>query len=193
MLYRFRALSSTLRDKSKWVCWLTGRENEDNSCTASNTIASEAISATDFPSSLEQSGNVAKCTASVFTMCRISIPNWELLRNKFIRWDKCCKPWYRGSDVNLLSKYSFIFFPFRYLSSQVIFLQLNPRATDTIHQPSKADRHCTESIGTTHFELDERQECADHLVMFHPEALSSHATLLSCWVVEKWNAPAVHF
>jgi len=48
---QFSGSSGAVRDRSKWFCWLTSRENSHDARTAPITISSEAVSATVFPAS----------------------------------------------------------------------------------------------------------------------------------------------
>ena len=114
---RFSALSSAVRDRSEWLCWLTSRENSHDAHTAPITISSEAVSATAFPSSLEQSRIGAQFTASVLIMPRISFPFQELLFSEWNGIEKRWRPGYHGTHVNRLFNWSSIFLALRYLSS----------------------------------------------------------------------------
>jgi len=126
---RFSASCSAVRDRLEWFCWLTSRENSHNTRTSPITISSEAISATVFPPSWEQSRIGAQFTASVLIMPQMSFPCQEPLLIESNGVEKRWKPGYRGTNVNRLSNWALTFLAFRYLSSQCNKSLTKPRSS----------------------------------------------------------------
>ena len=125
----FTASSTSARNWSKWFCSLTSTENSHNARTTSFARSSEAVTATDYPASSEQSTSGAEFTASVLFMLRISFPSQELLFIKSDGVEKHWRPGYWGTDVNWFSNWSLTFQGFRYLRSQCNKSFTKPRSS----------------------------------------------------------------
>jgi len=95
-----QCMSRAVRERSEWFCWLTSRKNWHDAHTAPIAISSEAVWATVFLSSLEQSRIGAQFTASAVILPQISFPCQELRFTKSNGLEKCWRSGYCGTDVN---------------------------------------------------------------------------------------------
>jgi len=114
----FSTTSSALRDRLEWLCWLTSREKSHNTHTAPITMSSEAVSATLFPSTLEQTSSGVQSAESILIMPQISCPYQLTLFGELNGLEKCWRAGYCGTNVNPLPKWSLTFLTFRNLCSK---------------------------------------------------------------------------
>lgn len=111
-------LSGALRDRSKWLCWLTSRDNVHGGCTATITISSEDFYGAVFPSCLEQTWIGAKFASSVLIIPQICSPCLVTYFNESNGSGKCWSPGHCGTDANWFSNWFLTCLAFRYVSRQ---------------------------------------------------------------------------
>jgi len=121
--------SGSLRDWSKWFCWVTSRETLQNSHTAPMTMISETMSASVVSPFLGQTSLGVLFTSSVVIIPWISFACLELLCNKSSCLEKRCRPWYQGTYVNQLSNWSLMSLTFTNFSRQFNMSFTNPRSS----------------------------------------------------------------